>query len=381
MQTRADHHEVLGQSRMPDHPVVSLIVAMKDEADHIATCLQSILAQDYPQERLEILVYDGGSADGSRAIAELLLSQRPMAAVRDNPRRIQAAAWNLGIDAASGDVMGIVSGHAALAHDYVRNAVATLRRTGADMVGGPVRAIGDGPTAEAVAVAMSTPFGVGGATFRYLDHEAEVDTVFMGICPRDVYRAFRFDEEMVRNQDDELSYRLLDAGARIVCSPAIRSSYRSRGTVQGLWRQYFDYGYWKVRVLEKHPDQARIRHVVPAAFVGVILVGAPASVTWRPAAVASSIIVASYVAADLLASARARRGLTSSTLARLPFVYPVLHLAYGAGFIAGLTTGHRWTSPRIRAAAIAVVARTVRHLLASARGFARAPSTVGRRST
>src|SRR5262249_49768478 len=120
----------------------------------------------------------------------------------------------------------------------------------------------------AIARATSTPFGVGGARFHYLTHEEQVDTVYMGLCWRRTYEQLGgFDEQLVRNQDDEFSYRLLDAGAQIVCSPKIRSRYHNRSTFRSLWRQYFHYGFWKIRVIEKHPRQMRLRHLAPSAFV------------------------------------------------------------------------------------------------------------------
>jgi|BarGraNGADG00312_2_1021985.scaffolds.fasta_scaffold10942_2 succinoglycan biosynthesis protein ExoA len=258
-----------------DWPSVTLVVAMRNEVSNIERCLASLAAQDYPSDRLEILVYDGESTDSSVAIAEEFAAERPRWAVRPNRRRIQAAAWNEGIEAASGEIVGIVSGHSELGPAYVRSAVEALRRTGADMVGGPVRAIGDTPVGEAVAIAVSTPFGVGGARHRYLTEPAVVDTVFMGICRRETWLRFPFDEAMVRNQDDEMSYRLLDAGGTIVCDPAIQSTYRNRSTLAGLWYQYFDYGRWKVRVLQAHPRQMRLRHLAPLGLVRACLENDP----------------------------------------------------------------------------------------------------------
>lgn len=333
--------ETMTLSATPD---VTLLVAMRNEAENIEVCLDSILAQDYPPERLEVLVFDGYSTDGSWEIAARVLADRPRAQLRRNPARIQAAAWNLGIDEAAGDVIGILSGHSILAPDYVTAAVNVLRRTGAAMVGGPVRALGDGRVAETIALAMSTPFGVGGAEFRYLDREQQVDTVFMGVSTREVYRAFRFDEEMVRNQDDELSYRLLDSGARIICSPEIRSSYRSRTTLGGLWRQYFDYGRWKVRVMQKHPSQVRWRHLVPTVFVCSVLGSLLLAIVWRPGAILLALTLTAYGAAMAVSIAKVREGGRRGNLVLLPVVYITLHGAYGLGVLAGLMRHRRWAS-------------------------------------
>ena len=320
----------------PDCPVVTLVVAMRNEAAHISRCLDSLAAQDYPADRLEVLVYDGDSADDSVAIAGQFAAARPTWAVRPNPRRIQAAAWNLGIEASGGQIVGIVSGHAELGPAYVRSAVEALRRTGADMVGGPVRAIGDTPMAEAVAIAVSTPFGAGGAKHRYLTEPAVVDTVFMGLCRRETWLRFPFDETMVRNQDDEMSYRLLDAGGLIVCDPAIQSLYRSRSTLGGLWRQYFDYGRWKVRVLRAHPRQTRLRHLAPLGLVGTLGIGAGLGLVSPFARRLAILEFLAYGSATLGAAIRYRDRDRPGSGLRLILIYPVLHVAYGLGMVVGL---------------------------------------------
>ena len=323
-------------------PSVTLVVAMRNEEAAIEACLASILAQTYPADKLELLVFDGASTDASWERAARALAGRPDSRLEANPRRTQAVAWNLGIDAATGDVIGIVSGHALLGVDYVEAAVDVLRTTGADMVGGPVRAVGEGSVAQAIALAMSLPFGVGGANFRYLDREQDVDTVFMGLAPSDVYRTFKFDEEMVRNQDDELSYRLQDAGRRIVCSPRIQSSYRSRSTFPGLWHQYFDYGLWKVRVLQKHPAQARLRHLAPTTLVATLVAGVALAVVWPTAWIGVLAVVAAYATALGLAILGARTRDRLRVIALLPVAFVILHFAYGLGMAAGLVRYRRW---------------------------------------
>jgi hypothetical protein len=264
--------------------------------------------------------------------------------VSRNPRITQAAGWNLGIDEAQGDIIGIVSAHCELAPDYVSTAVETLERTGADMVGGLMRAVGEGPVGEAVALATSTPFGVGGARFHYTAEEEEVDTVYMGLCRAEVYRRLRFDEEMVRDQDDELSYRLLDEGGRIVCNPAIRSTYRNRSSFRSLWKQYYDYGFWKVRVMQKHPRQVRARQLVPPIFVAAVAssaLTAPFTKVGRASLVGG---VATYGLANLAASLAAGR-YQPKLIPLLSPTFATIHFAYGAGFLAGLHRFRkRWLS-------------------------------------
>ena len=217
-------------------PRVSILVPMRNEEHYIEKCLRSIFAQEYPDRCLEVWVLDGQSTDESWQIVESLFKGRANCHLLKNPKIAQTAAWNLGIGMATGEIIAIVSAHAELAVDYVAQAVAALERTGADMVGGPMRATGNGPVGSAVALATSSRFGVGGARFHYLKKQEVVDTAYMAVCPRSVYeRIGAFDEEMICNEDDELSYRLLEKGGLIICDPAIRSRYlRFRATYSPL---------------------------------------------------------------------------------------------------------------------------------------------------
>ncbi len=307
-------------------PFVTLVVAMRNEERHIARCVESLLAQDYPVDRLEVLFMDGQSTDNTRDIVGDLIRARVLFSVADNPGRIQSIAWNLGIERARGKVIGIVSGHSELAPDYVSQAIETLLRTEADLVGGPARAESESVVGEAIAMAMSTPFGVGGAEFRYAKEERVVDTVFMGVCWRALYeRVGGFDTEMVRNQDDELSYRILENGGRIVCNPRIKSVYRNRATLKSLWTQYFDYGRWKVRVMQKHRDQMRPRHFIPVLFVSTL--GISTLVPPLFAAISSTYVTATVGMSAYLA----RRSRRIDVLPYLPAAFAILHVGYGLG--------------------------------------------------
>ena len=320
------------------NPRVTLIVAMRNEEPFIEACLASITSQDWPAEDLEILVYDGQSTDRSREIVERVATSHPNVVVSNNPKRIQAAAWNLGIDTATGDIIGIVSAHCALTPDYVRTAVETLERTKADMVGGPMRAQGDGYVARAAALATSTSFGVGGAKFHYATKEGPVDTVYMGLCRAEVYRSLKFDEQMVRNQDDELSYRLLDRGGTIVLNPAIKSVYYGRATWSGLARQYREYGFWKIQVMRMHPRQARPRHLAPAALVGGLALTGVATLAGSPfGRFLFGAGLVSYVIANLASTVRATRA--EPVLAPgVSAAYLTIHLSYGSGFLMSLVS-------------------------------------------
>ena len=208
---------------------------------------------------------------------------------------------------------------------------------------------GENAFGRAVALATSSPFGVGGGRFHYSGKEEWVDTVYLGAWPRRVFeRIGLFDEELVRDQDDEFNYRLRKAGGRILLAPAIQSSYRARGSPAALWSQYFQYGYWKVRVLQKHPRQMQWRQFVPPLFVGALIASLGLSIRgyWlgelRDTLVLPGLLLA-YVVANLITSAGLAIRRDAELLALLPVAFVILHVSYGLGFVVGLLAfWNRW---------------------------------------
>jgi glycosyltransferase involved in cell wall biosynthesis len=318
-------------------PFVSVVMPIRNEADFIAQSLGSVLAQDYPTDRFEVLVADGRSNDRTREIVSSLAGQVPQVRVIDNPEGIVPTGFNAALRVARGDIIVRVDGHTELANDYVRQCVVELERTGAENVGGRMTAGGKGPVGNAIVLATSSPFGVGGARFHYSESEEWVDTVYLGAWRRSTFdRLGGFDEEFVRNQDDEFNYRLRAAGGRILLSPKIRSRYFSRGSWAALWRQYEQYGFWKVRVLQKHAAQMKLRQFAPPAFVVGLLLALASAPFSRLGRIAGGALVLSYLAALAWGTLRSRSGQPPSVVARLPIAFAILHVSYGLGFMAGL---------------------------------------------
>ena len=205
----------LGRTMTPI-PEVSVIVPCRNEVKYIAACLDSVLANDYPKERLEVLVVDGMSEDGTRAVVERYARTCPFIRLVDNPRRVTPAALNLGIASARGSAIMIMGAHAAYPSGYISELVTWLRHSGADAVGGRcvTRPGRESVTGRAIAAAVSHPFGIGNSHFRTGAAEPRwVDTVPFGCYRRDVFeRVGVFDEELVRNQDDEFNHRILRQG-------------------------------------------------------------------------------------------------------------------------------------------------------------------------
>ena len=219
-----------------------------------------------------------------------------------------------------------------------------LLTSGADNVGGRMDAVGEGDFAEAVVLATSSPFGVGGARFHYSDKEEWVDTVYMGAWPRRVFEEIGlFDEELVRDQDDEFNYRLREHGGKILLSPKIKSTYTVRSTPRSLWKQYFQYGYWKVRVLQKHPRQMRLRQFVPPGFAAGLLGSALLAVIFPWGWIPMLAVFGSYLIANLTASIITAIKSGWRHMPLLTVVYAILHLSYGLGFLVGLVKfANRW---------------------------------------
>jgi succinoglycan biosynthesis protein ExoA len=318
-------------------PYVSVIVAMRNEEAFIGRCLTSLMEQDYPAELLEILVVDGRSTDRSREAVESMAAELPNLRLLDNQRKVAPAGFNIGINDARGEIVITASAHSYLAPNYVSRCVQYLRQTGADCVGGPIKSVGTAPTSEAIALAMSSPFGVGDAVFRYSQREQYVDTLAFGAYRRAAFdRVGLYDEELVGNEDDEFNYRLRRHGGKLFLTPAISSFYYGRDSLRALWKQYFNYGFGKVRVVWKHPRLARPRHFIPALFVASLVVSGLLSFLNPLFALLFALIGGSYLLLSLLFSFRiaARNGWRY--LPVLPLVFGCLHIAYGTAFLVGL---------------------------------------------
>ena len=315
-------------------PFVSVLIAVRNEERYIERCLYSLAAQDYPRSRFEVLVIDGQSIDATKQIVSRFAAESTVdLRLLQNARYLTAPGLNVGLRESRGEVIVRMDGHAAAAHDFLTKSVDALFETRADCVGGVIESEGDTYVGRAAAIAMSSRFGVGGASFR-VGGEGPVDTVAFGAYRRDVFtRIGEFAEDIDKGEDDEFNYRLLDTGGTILLVPAIRSRYTVRGDLRGLWDQYFGYGRAKPEVLRRHPAQARQRQLIPPAFVATL--GASAILaTFGPRKPFGWLVTVYTLAATIASLALVpQRGWRQLPL--LPVVFSCLHLSYGAGFLSG----------------------------------------------
>jgi succinoglycan biosynthesis protein ExoA len=318
---------------------ISVIVPMRNEAEHMPALVADLAEQDYDGE-LEVLVADGDSDDGSRDVLQRAAAKAGLdAVVLHNPRRVVSAGLNACIRRASGDLIVRLDCHTRYPPDYLRRCAGLAEDTGAWNVGGQVVPEGVTTMERAVACAMASPFGgIGWSRHAAGDRRVTVDTVTFGAFrPRAFTEAGLFDEELVRNQDDEFNLRLRLKGGEIVLDPTIEVRYRPRGSLAAVWRQYFEYGLWKVPVMRKHRRALSGRSLAPlalAASLTVLGIAAPRSPAARVALVAEGGAYTTAALGFALLAVRHRDEPLALT-PRVAAVFPVFHMGYGTGMARG----------------------------------------------
>jgi glycosyltransferase involved in cell wall biosynthesis len=350
----------------PERPSVSVIIPCRNEAACIESCLSSALMQEMPDGGCEIVVADGMSKDGTREIlarmereanAQSPRSGVPILRLVDNPGLVASCGLNAAIGVARGDIIVRMDAHSEYARDYIVQCVSALESTGADNVGGPARTKAHSYIENAVAAAYHSPFSVGGARFHNVNYEGPVDTVTYGCWRRETFNKFGyFDEKLVRNQDDEHNLRIIRGRGKIWQSPKIKSWYRPRGSLSALFKQYLQYGYWKVRVIQKHKLPASWRHLVPGGFVLVLLLlfllsafgcmfslpilgfhfSFQGSFLTFYSLLLLALILSLYGLCILAASGITAAKTQWKLLPVLPLVFACYHFGYGWGFLKGL---------------------------------------------
>jgi glycosyltransferase involved in cell wall biosynthesis len=318
-------------------PAVTVVMPVMNEERHLAESVQRILDQDYSGP-VDVVIAVGPSRDRTMDVASDLAAKHPAVSFVDNPSGRTPAALNRAIAAAHGDVIVRVDGHALIPPDYVRVGVETLERSGADNVGGIMAAEGSTNFERAVARAMTTWFGVGGASFHIGGEEEPALTVYLGCFRRSALdRVGGFDETMERAQDWELNLRIRQTGGIVWFTPNMHVVYRPRHSVRGLARQYHDYGRWRRELARRHPHTLSLRYLAAPLLVVALTLSAIAIVfgalignAWVVSLGAAVVIgyLLISVAASIPASPWAVR-------VRLPLVFWTMHLAWGTGFWRG----------------------------------------------
>lgn len=316
---------------------VSVVIPCRNEEKFIGKCIESFLKQSYPMELLTIVVADGMSTDKTREVVNNISKNNKNVILLDNTGLSAPKGLNLGIRNTDSEIVIIFGAHAYADEKFVEENVKALENKEVGCAGGVITTINDSTKGAAIAEAMSCPFGVGNALFRFAEKESFVDTVAFGAYRRSILDEVGvFDEQLVRNQDDELNFRVEKSGAKILLSPKIKSTYFGRGDFKKLWRQYYQYGFWKVRVIQKHKRPASIRHLIPLMFVLFLSVGGALSIFSTLIRWMYLIILGLYLLLDIVFSIKISFAKNIRYFFYLVVTFPLLHISYGLGFILGI---------------------------------------------
>ncbi|MER7207019.1 glycosyltransferase [Streptosporangium sp. NPDC000239] len=314
-------------------PPISIVIPVLNEERHLREAVRQVLSQRYDGP-IEVVLAIGPSKDRTQEVADAIAAEDPRVVVVPNPTGRTPNALNAAIAASRNAIVARVDGHAMLPEDYLKVAVETLEETGADNVGGVMAAEGVTPFEQAVARAMTSKIGVGGARFHTGGTAGPADTVYLGVFRREALeRVGGYDEHFQRAQDWEMNHRIRETGGLVWFQPRMRVSYRPRPNVKALAKQYFHYGRWRRVVARTHEGTINLRYLAPPAAVLAIILGLVVSPFFWP----GLLLPGGYLAAILAGSALTGSGLPTSALLRLPLVYMTMHMSWGWGFL---------TSPR-----------------------------------
>jgi succinoglycan biosynthesis protein ExoA len=314
-------------------PAVSVVVPARDCAETLEAAVQSALDQEFDGS-IEVVLAVGPSGDETEEIARRISHDHPRIRYRANLDGSTPAALNLASATARGDVLVRLDAHAELPPGYVARALEVLRETGAGNVGGMQVPVGAEGVGEAIAAAMRSPLGSGGARYRVGGPPGDVDTVYLGNFRREALDAVGgFDESLVRNQDYELNHRLREAGLRVYFDPDLKVRYRPRESLGDLARQYFGYGAWKRHVARLHPSSVQPRQMLPPVFVLSVLASSLLAVVGPVWPLAGILVVylAALVGGSVAVAGAKRVGLVPLIVAALA----TMHVSWGVGFLVG----------------------------------------------
>lgn len=317
---------------------IAVVVPCRNEAKNIEECVRAIYVARLPENAtVSVYVVDGRSDDGTRKLLEQLQTEFPTLHIVDNALKVTPVAFNLGIHAAGvADYYQIIGARQVIAENYFVKAIAVFEQhPEVDCVGGSVENVYLNQTGRIIALAMSTAFGMGLGNFRTLQESGYTDTVGTPMYPARVFEKIGyFDEQLVRNQDDDFNFRVIQAGGKIWFERDISLRYYVRGDVKGLYRQFYQYGYWKVFVNRKHGAVTTMRQLVPPAFVAFVILS-PLSLLlplWMCFSVLGILALYCFLAVFF----GIRKGKSIVQMVKIMGVFPVLHWSYGLGYLKGM---------------------------------------------
>jgi len=317
-------------------PSISITIPARNEEKYIEKCILSILSADYPQEKIKVFVCDGLSTDNTREIVSSLSNKHKNIQLIDNEKQTTPFALNLGLKASNCAIKIILGAHAEIDEDFLKNNVSVLNNyPEVGCAGGIIENVYENESAETIGLAMSSVFGVGNAHFRTGSKNGFVDTVAFGAYRNEVFEKIGyFDEDLIRNQDDEFNFRLLQNGFKIYLNSNIKSKYYVRASFSKLYKQYYQYGYWKVYVNKKHKAVTSIRQLVPLFFVLFLFLGLTLSFLHWVLGTLFSLGVLAYIGLAIVFASQ--KSTSFEKITGIAYTFFLLHFSYGLGYLVGI---------------------------------------------
>ena len=331
-----------------NYDLITIIMPIRNEINFITKTLDAVANQTYPKNSIQLIISDGMSDDGTRDVIKNYSKHNDKILLIDNPERIVSTGFNRALNHALGSIIIRVDGHCIIDKDYVMNCVTVIRKINADCVGGYIINHNDNFIGKVINIGQSSSFGVGNVSFRKNQEKGKyVDTLAFGAYKRNVFlKIGGYDKELIRNQDDEFNFRLIQNGGKIWLDSKIKSHYFPRNTLRKLFLQYFQYGFYKIRVIQKRKNFSSWRHLIPASFcIGIILtiflyaaygIELPLFALWFIYFTVNIFFTGHSVYKKFKSDPVKRNWfLLIKTFFTLPVVFLTFHISYGSGFLLG----------------------------------------------
>ncbi len=316
---------------------VSVVIPVLNEKNYISGCLDSLLNQDYPKSDLEIILVDGGSTDGTIDIINSYTQKYNFIKLFFNSKKTVQYAMNIGIENAVGEYIVRMDAHAWYSQDYISECIEYSEVTHAQNVGGTTVVKGKSKVQRVIAAAYGSPFALGGSSHYDKNYEGYTDTVAWGTFKKEyIVKLGMYDERLPRSEDDDLNFRITESGGKIFVTPKIKSIYYPKDSFKKLFKQYFDYGKWKVAVIKKHKKPSRVAHLVPMLFVMFLIIFGISSVLVPKISYFFLSILFLYFILNFYFSFSSRDVSHVWDKLLLILAHFVIHISYGLGFWVGI---------------------------------------------
>jgi len=307
------------------YPSVSILLPIRNEESHISKTLRSIILQDYPREKLDLVIVDGDSNDKTVEEINKLKKEFINIKILHNRHKTMPKGFNIALNSSKSEIILMLGGHSIIPKNYISKSVENLKNYRADCAGGIIQAIGNGFWGDVIAKSISSVFGVGNVLFRIKNSKSNyVNSIPFGCYQRSVFDSIgALDEELVRNQDDEFNFRLIQSGYKIWQDSSLVTKYFCRQNLKKLFIQYLQYGIYKVRVIQKRRALISLRHIIPSLFLISLFIPK-----------ISTYVITIYFLLGLFFSIKINK-FNIIKLIACQITFFIIHISYGLGFLFG----------------------------------------------